>query len=159
MLIGRHDSRVDEKNRISFPYKFKKELGTNLIITQGFEGSLILISSEQMKLLTKGLEGKPMTNREARDIEAFLLGSAEEVTLDNKGRFILPEHLKRYAGITSEVACLGIMNYVRIWDKKHWEEYNSQHLIKNISEITQKLSDDTSTSVRQAREEGSGQGK
>lgn len=140
MLIGRHDSKLDEKNRISFPYKFKKELGTNLVVTQGFEGSLIVISRGQMNLLTKGLEGRPMINREARDVEAFLLGSAEEVALDNKGRFILPEHLKRYAGITSEVACLGIMNYVRIWDKKRWEDYNKEHLIKNISEITEKLS-------------------
>ncbi len=142
MLIGRHDSKLDEKNRISFPFKFKKELGVNLIITQGFEGSLIVISRKQMGFLTKGLEGKPITNKEARDVEAFLLGSAEEVTLDNKGRFILPDHLKRYAGITTEVACLGIMNYVRIWDKKRWEEYNREHLIKNISEITQKLSDE-----------------
>ncbi|MBI2621955.1 MAG: division/cell wall cluster transcriptional repressor MraZ [Candidatus Levybacteria bacterium] len=142
MLIGRHDSKLDEKNRISFPYKFKKELGTNLVVTQGFEGSLIVISRDQMNLLTKGLEGKPMTNRQARDVEAFLLGSAEEVTLDNKGRFILPEHLKKYAGITLEVACLGIMNYVRIWDKKRWEDYNRQHLIKNISEITEKLSNE-----------------
>lgn len=142
MLIGRHDSKIDAKNRISFPAKFKKELGDNLVITQGFEGSLIVINSDQMRLLMEGTEGKPITDKEARETETFLLGSAEEVTLDPKGRFVLPEHLKAYAGLTDEVACLGILRYVRIWDKKRWEEYNSQHLIKNISKITKKLSDE-----------------
>lgn len=139
MLIGRHDSKIDEKNRISFPNKFRKELGTKLIITQGFEGSLIVIKASEMNLLLEGSQGKPITNEVARDTETFLLGGAEEVTLDGKGRFVIPEHLKRYAGLTSEAACLGVLKYVRIWDKRRWELYN-KNLIKNIGEITRKLS-------------------
>src|SRR3990167_8539406 len=97
MLIGRQDSKIDEKNRISFPKKFRKELGDHLIITQGFEGSLIVISVDQLKILFEGTEGKPIIDKEARETERFLLGSAEEVTLDQKGRFILPEHLRKFA--------------------------------------------------------------
>lgn len=142
MLIGRQDSKIDEKNRISFPKKFRKELGNNLVITQGFEGSLIVISSEDMKLLLEGTAGRPIIDKEAREIERFLLGSAEEVTLDEKGRFILPDHLKRYANLVSEVTCLGITRYVQIWDKKTWEMHNKE-LIKNIEPITEKLSDES----------------
>ena len=138
MLIGRHDSKIDEKNRISFPKKFRKELGDSLIITQGFEGSLIVISVNQLKLLLEGTEGKPIIDKKARETERFLLGSAEEVTLDDKGRLILPEHLRIYAGLTGEVSCLGIIRYVQIWDKKRWEEHN-QELIKQIEPITEKL--------------------
>lgn len=141
MLIGRHDSKIDEKNRISFPKKFRKELGNNLIITQGFESSLIVISVDQLKLLLEGTQGKPIIDKQARQIEQFLLGSAEEVTLDQKGRFILPDHLKRYANLENEVACLGIIRYVQIWDKKKWEEHN-QELIKRIEPITEKLHED-----------------
>ena len=138
MLIGRHDSKIDEKNRISFPKKFRKELGDSLIITQGFEGSLIVISTEQLNLLLEGTEGKHIIYKSAREIERFLLGSAEEVELDSKGRFIIPEHLKKYANLTQEVSCLGIIRYVQIWDKKHWEEHNLK-LIKRIEPITEKL--------------------
>jgi len=138
MLIGRHDTKIDSKGRISFPNKFKKELGKTLVITQGFEGSLIIIKASEMRLLLEGTEGLPLTDKEARDTETFLLGSASEVELDSKGRFIIPKHLREYAFLTSEVTCLGVMRYIRIWDKKRWEEYG-ESLVKQIGEITVKL--------------------
>ncbi len=139
MLIGRQDSKIDEKNRISFPKKFRKELGDSLVVTQGFEGSLIVISVDQLKLLLEGTEGKPIIDKSARETERFLLGSAEEVELDEKGRFIIPDHLRKYANLTQEVSCLGIIRYVQIWDKKRWEDHNSE-LTKTIEPITEKLS-------------------
>ncbi len=139
MLIGQAGSRIDEKNRISFPKKFRKELGDSLIVTQGFESSLIVVSVERWKSLLEGTEGLPFTNKEARETQRFLLGSAEEVALDDKGRFVLPHHLKEYAEISDEVVCLGISRYVEIWDKKKWEEHNNE-LIQNIEPITEKLS-------------------
>lgn len=140
MLIGRHDSKIDEKNRISFPKKFRDVLGDELIVTQGFEGTLIVISKKQWEVLVKGTEGKPITDKTARDIETFLLGSAEEVELDAKGRFVLPPHLKKFAGLGESVSCLGLVKYVRIWDMKRWEEY-SNGLTDKIGEITEKLSE------------------
>lgn len=138
MLIGRQDSKIDEKNRISFPKKFRRELGDNLIVTQGFEGSLIVISVAQLNLLLEGTEGKPIIDKEAREIERFLLGNATEVETDEKGRFIVPGYLKEYANLTDEVSCLGIVRYVQIWDKKRWEEHNRK-LTKTIEPITEKL--------------------
>jgi MraZ protein len=142
MLIGRQDSKIDEKNRISFPKKFRNILGDRLVVTQGFESSLIVISVNQMQILLEGTQGKPITDKNAREVERFLLGSAEEVELDDKGRFILPEHLRAYAEISDEVTCLGLNRYVQIWDKKKWEEHNSK-LIKEIEPITEKLSNET----------------
>lgn len=138
MLIGRQDSRIDEKNRISFPKKFRRELGDKLIVTQGFEGSLIVVAKDSWEVLISGTQGKPITNKEARETETFLLGSAEEVELDAKGRFILPEYLKKYANLKDEVACLGVLKYVRIFDKKKWEEHNLE-LIGEIGSITERL--------------------
>ncbi len=141
MLIGRQDSKIDEKNRIIFPKKFRKELGDSLIVTQGFEGSLIVISKAQFEILLEGTKGRPIIDKQAREIERFLLGSAEEVILDEKGRFIIPQHLRQYAHLSSEVTCLGIVRYVQIWDKNRWETHN-QELVKKIEPITEKLSDE-----------------
>ena len=146
MLIGRQDSKIDEKNRISFPKKFRKILGNQLIVTQGFEGSLIVISADQFDILLEGTRGKPIIDKKAREVERFLLGSAEEVELDEKGRFILPEHLRKFANLKDEVSCLGLNKYVQIWDKKTWEKHNLE-LIKNIKPITEKLSNDPPSSV------------
>lgn len=140
MLIGRQLAKIDEKGRIAFPKKFREALGEKLIIAQGFEGSLIVVSAKVWKTLLEGTEGLPFTDRSVRETQRFLLGSAEEVTLDEKGRFILPHHLREYGQLSSEVVCLGILRYVEIWDKKRWDEHNKK-LTDQIEPITKKLSD------------------
>lgn len=144
MLIGQVDKKLDYKNRLSFPYRFKKEMGKTLIITQNMEGSLLVVSLARWQTLLEGTEGKPFTDSATRQIQRFLFGSAVEVELDDKGRFILPAHLKEYSGIGKEAVFVGVYNRVEIWDKTRWEEYNKKHLSKNISQIAQKLSDDPS---------------
>ena len=142
MLLGQVNNKLDDKNRLSFPSKFRKELGNNLIITQNMEGSLLVVSESSYKTLLEGTENKPFILKEVREVQRFLFGSAVEIELDEKGRFILPEHLKIYSGIESEAVFVGVYNRVEIWDKKRWEEYNKAHLNKNITEIAQKLSGD-----------------
>lgn len=139
MLIGRQLAKIDEKNRIAFPKKFREILGEKLIIAQGFESSLIVVSAKAWKSLLEGTEGLPFTNKSVRETQRFLLGSAEEVDLDEKGRFILPHHLIEYGQLSVDVVCIGISRYVEIWDKKRWEQHNKK-LTENIEPITKKLS-------------------
>ncbi len=139
MLIGQYSATLGEKNRIAFPKKFRDELGDKLIITQGFEGSLIVVSETSWKSLLEGTEGMPLTSLSTRETQRFLLGTATEVALDEKGRFVLPIHLKEYGNLSGEIVFLGISRYVEIWDKKKWEEHNKQ-LIGTISGVADKLS-------------------
>ena len=139
MLFGQVDKKLDDKNRLSFPYRFRKALGNKLIITKNMEGSLLVISKDKWKTLLEGTEDKPFVLKEVRELQRFLFGSAVDVELDEKGRFILPEHLKFYSGIGKEAVFVGVNNRVEVWSKKRWEEYNSGHLEKNIEEISQKL--------------------
>lgn len=139
MLVGRYDGILDKKSRVAFPKRFREILGDKLIITEGFERSLIVVSVEGWKALLEGTDGKPFTTNNARATQRYLLGQAVFVDLDEKGRFILPEYLKKQANINSEVVFLGLSRYVEIWDKKTWDEYH-QELAKNISSIAERLS-------------------
>jgi MraZ protein len=139
MLLGQVNNKLDDKNRLSFPFKFRKEMGDKLIITQNMEGCLLVIALNKWKTLLAGTESKPFILKEVREVQRFLFGGAIEIELDDKGRFILPEHLKIYSGIGLEAVFIGVYNRVEIWDKKRWEEYNKNNLIKNISEISEKL--------------------
>ncbi len=138
MLIGQYGATIGAKNRVAFPKKFRDELGDNLIITQGFEGSLIVVSEEGWRGLLEGSEGMPFSEICPRETQRFLLGTAADVELDEKGRFVLPSHLKKYAGLSSEIVFLGISRYVEIWDKKKWEEHNSE-LTSTISNVADRL--------------------
>ncbi len=138
MLIGQHEGKIDQKGRSAFPKKFRQILGDKLIVTLGYENSLIVVSEENWKALLEGTEGRPFIQSETRETQRFLLGNASNVELDVKGRFILPDYLRDYAKIENEVVFIGLSRYVEIWDKKHWEQYR-KHLEKNIDTISQKL--------------------
>jgi len=141
MVIGQHEGILGEKKQIAFPKKFREILGDTLIITKGFDGHLIIVSKNHWETLLEGTEGKPFTNNESRQTQRFLLGNATEITLDGKGRFVLPDYLREYAGISKEVIFAGIKRFVEVWDKKRWVDAQ-QKLSENIISITEKLGRD-----------------
>lgn len=138
MLLGRYEGRVGVKNRVAFPKKLRELLGDRLIITQGYENSLIIVSEEGWKALLEGTEGKPFLVQEARQTQRFLLGGATFIELDSKGRFIIPIYLRSFAKIKNEVVFLGLYRYVEVWDRDNWEAYRAE-LEKNIEGISQRL--------------------
>lgn len=138
MLIGQYEGKVGAKNRLAFPKKFREILGDKLIVTLGYEKSLIVVSETGWKALLEGTEGRPFIQSEARETQRFLLGGASFVELDNKGRFIIPNYLRSFAEIKDEIIFLGLSRYVEIWDKVRWTAY-SENLEKDIDKIAKKL--------------------
>lgn len=140
MLIGQFEGKIDKKGRSAFPKKFREILGEKIIVTLGYENSLITVSEENWKQLLEGTEGKPFIQSETRETQRFLLGGASLVELDSKGRFIIPSYLREFARIENEIIFLGLSRYVEIWDRKRWELYRGD-LEKNIDKISQRLVD------------------
>ncbi len=158
MLIGQYEGKIGAKNRIAFPKKFREVLGDSLIITLGYENSLIIVSEKNWKSLLEGTEGRPFIQSETRETQRFLLGGASNVTVDNKGRFIIPSYLREFAKIEDEIIFLGLSRYVEIWDKKRWIEYRG-NLEKNIDRISQRLVEKEDLTLGPLRSEASKKGK
>lgn len=140
MLIGQYDVKVGEKNRIAFPKRFREVLGDKLIITYGFESSLIVVSEKNWKSLLEGTEDKPFLLSGARDTQRFLLGGASLIELDDQGRFVIPDYLKDFGKIEREVVFVGLYRYVEMWDLTRWDKYQ-EDMHKNISIVAEKLTE------------------
>ena len=138
MLLGQFEGVVGEKSRVALPKRLREIIGSKLIITLGYEDSLIIVSEEGWKALLEGTEGRPFIEKPARETQRYLLGGATFVELDAKGRFIIPDYLRRFAKIKGKVVFLGLSRYVELWDKKIWESYRLD-LEKNIDKISDKL--------------------
>ena len=141
MLIGQYESKIGVKHQAGLPKKFRDILGEKLIVTKGFENCLIIVSEENWKTLLEGTEGKPFTNKSIRELQRFLLGNATYVQLDQKGRFVVPEYLRRFARIETDVIFVGVQRFVELWDKKNWEKHQEE-LSKNIESIAERLSEE-----------------
>lgn len=138
MLIGQYRSKISPKGRIAFPKKFREELGDSLVVTVGYENSLMVVSAKDWHSLVEATENKTYILGSARDTNRFLLGEASEISLDEQGRFVLPAYLREHAKAEEEIVFLGLNKYVEIWDKKVWEEYQ-KYLHENIGKIAENL--------------------
>src|SRR6266700_3457689 len=103
MLLGQFEGKIGEKHQAALPKKFREILGDKLIITKGFEHCLIVVSEENWKTLLEGTEGRAFTSKSTRELQRFLLGNATDVELDSKGRFVIPNYLREFAGVTEEI--------------------------------------------------------
>ncbi len=126
------------KGRVAVPHQLREHLGDRVIISQGYEKSLLLASRQQWEKLTEFLRGRPVTAGPVRDTERFLFGSAYEAEFDDQGRVVIPQELRDFAGLTDEAVFLGVGNRVEVWAREIWEKY-SAGLTKNIEDIAGKL--------------------
>ena len=138
MIIGEYRSRVGEKKRVSLPKKFRDELGEEIILTRGYENSLILVNKGMWEKIGKNVLNGSFINKNIRDTSRFLIGSATEIGIDKQGRFLIPQALFEHAELKKDVVFIGLINWIEIWDKEEWEErvkYLKTHGDKIAQEI------------------------
>ncbi|HEX9804375.1 MAG TPA: division/cell wall cluster transcriptional repressor MraZ, partial [Candidatus Dojkabacteria bacterium] len=122
MLIGEYESKVGDKNRIAVPKQFREELKEKIVITRGYERCLILVDEKRWRSLLKSIEVRPLLDSSVRDLKRYLVGGANEVHLDNQGRFVLNNLHKEFAGFKESLVFVGIEDWIEIWDKETWVE-------------------------------------
>ena len=122
MLIGSYIQRIDVKGRVALPSRFKKEVGTDVILARWYERCLAIFAKnaweEMIGEVTTSVISSP-----ARDTERFLLGGAFEVQLDSQGRFVIPPTLREHASLKEarEIVFIGLNKRIEIWSKENWE--------------------------------------
>lgn len=138
MLIGEYTHTVDAKKRLAIPAKLRKELGKKAILTRGLDNCLFLYPLDEWKKLTEKLSQLPMGQRDTRGFLRLLLAGAVEVEFDQLGRILVPEYLRKYAGLGQKVVVAGVYTRLEIWNEERWTSYKEE-VEKNTDMIAEKL--------------------
>lgn len=138
MFLGEYSHTLDTKKRLAIPAKLRKGLGEQAILTRGLDNCLFLYPAEEWQKLTEKLGQLPTGKADTRSFLRLILGGAVEVELDQLGRVLIPEYLKRYAGLTQRVVIAGVYNRLEIWDEERWTRYKEE-IEKNTDMIAEKL--------------------
>ena len=126
MLIGEYEHSLDAKGRLIMPSKLRESIGEKFIVTKGLDGCLFGFSKQEWTNFEEKLKTLPLTNKNARDFVRFFLSGATECEIDKQGRFLVVANLRQYASMEKDVVIIGVGTRIEIWDKKKWEEYNSE---------------------------------
>jgi MraZ protein len=138
MLIGEYIHTIDNKNRVSLPAKFRKEMGKSLVVTPGLDNCLFIFTKKEWVKTSLKLSELSMLTSDNRSFNRFMFGGATEVDVDNIGRFLIPPFLKTRAGLSEKVALIGVQNRVEIWNEKAWTNYKKV-VEKQADSLAEKL--------------------
>ncbi|MEI6478800.1 MAG: division/cell wall cluster transcriptional repressor MraZ [bacterium] len=140
MLIGEYKHSIDEKNRMSLPSKFRKELGKKVVATYGLEQCLFIYEISEWNRIAEEISRLGMLKSDTREFNRFMFGGAVEIDIDSLGRILVPEYLKKYADLKSQATVIGVHKRLEIWNENRWEEYKKKAVSKADS-LAEKLSE------------------
>ena len=145
MLIGEYIHTIDEKNRVSMPVKFRKELGKKIIITPGLGQCLFIFTSKEWEKVSKKLSSSDtdlsFLKADQRNFNRYMFGRAAEVEMDSIGRILIPEVLTERIGLKNSAAIVGVKDRVEVWNDKVWSQ-NQETIEKQAEALAEKLGDD-----------------
>lgn len=139
MIIGEYRHTLDPKKRLSLPAKFRKEFGKKVIMTRGLDHCLFLYSEVEWKKLTEKFSNLSLGSEASRGFNRFMLSGAVDVDIDEAGRVLVPDYLKEYAGLKSNIVVSGVGTRAEIWDESKWDAY-SRRIEKEANQMAAKLS-------------------
>lgn len=138
MLIGEFKHTLDDKNRVSLPSKFRKEVGKKVIVTHGLDNCLSLYTLKEWEEIAKKFGGLGMGQADVRGLHRHFLGNAAEIDVDSAGRILIPEGLRNEAGLKNKIVFTGLYNRIEIWNESSWEAYKKD-ITKNADQMAEKL--------------------
>ena len=125
MIIGTFFHSIDDKNRLSLPAKFRKEMGRKVVVTPGLDSCLFVFTAKEWERISGRLSGGEISMLKAdnRSLNRYLLGMAVEIEVDAAGRMLIPEHLRTKARLEDKVVFIGVRDRVEIWNEAVWQSY------------------------------------
>lgn len=123
MFIGEYQHSIDEKGRLAVPIKFRAELAKGAVVTRGLDNCLFLYTQKDWEQLADKLAKLPISKANTRAFARLMLAGAMDCEIDKQGRVMLPDYLRKYAGVRKNVVVAGLYNRLEIWDAAAWEKY------------------------------------
>ena len=123
MFVGQYEHQLEAKNRLSIPKKYRSQLEAGAILCQGLDGCLFLYPKSTWDALLTKLQSLSLTKSDARDFVRLFSFGASVVEIDRLGRTLIPEYLKRYAGIDEVCVIAGAIDRIEIWAKSKFDVY------------------------------------
>jgi len=140
VLRGNHPATIDPKGRLKIPAAFKSILdesyGPDFYITSLNGQSVRIYPMSVWKQFEVKLAALPSMNKSKRKLldRTNYWGQAEK--MDGQGRILIPSMLREAAEMTGEVAVMGNLNYLEVWNLQRFRDYLEKNPLTDEDEET-----------------------
>jgi MraZ protein len=117
LLVGTHDRRLDDKNRLALPAQFRSHFGDQCYVARGRKKCLDVVSVEDFERSGRDLLEAARRGEISENKLMAIAASAVLVAVDKQGRIVIDERLRTYAGIAAEQAVIlsGRFDRFQLW--------------------------------------------
>jgi MraZ protein len=137
MFLGEYEASLDAKNRVSFPAKLRDKIPEaerrSLILLPHPDGCLVLYTPPEWERIARESDERSRSNPSYNpNDDRAVYPKAVDVDIDGVGRILIPEKLKREAGLKKIVVFAGVRNRIELWDQERYvaqeEERNKRYM-------------------------------
>ena len=130
MLRGNQPARIDEKGRLKVPAVFRGDIedswGSDFYVTSLTGQSVRVYPLPVWQEIEERLANLPAFNPTKKKFLDRTNYYGQLSSMDRQGRILIASHLRESAEMVGEVAVLGYLNYLEVW--------NNERYLKRLSE-------------------------
>ena len=135
-MFGKYKHTLDPKGRLFVPAKLREELGSAFYVARSLDPCLTVYTEEEWQRIVERSKAAPSSK--ARGLRTFF-ANVVRCEPDKQGRVLIPQTLRDYAGLTGEIAVIGVSTRAEIWDSARWDEANAALTSESVAETMDSL--------------------
>ena len=142
LLTGEYQHVMDNKSRILVSNKLRSQIdvdehGSSFYLVFGANGILCLYPEKYFEQIALAIPTKTTAPDEAVAFERISFALANKVELDNQGRLLLSEKLRKRAKLKNDITLIGARDHIEVWNSESWEQYLSDHMTQYQKQMSQ----------------------
>ena len=124
-MTGTYEHSIDAKGRLFIPAKLREELGVTFYLAMGVDECLAIYPQETWNRFTEKFASLPMSQSAAM---RPLFANASKCELDSQGRIVIPQKLRKYAGLEKDAVIIGVNDRAEIWSAETWNAREDEEM-------------------------------
>jgi MraZ protein len=120
-FTGDYRHAVDPKGRLVLPAKHRDRLQLGGYLTRFPGPCLAVFTGAEYEIVVSRLREQARNGELSIQTIRQVASSTVEVKPDAQGRVLIPENLRSWAGIESDVVVAGMFNHIEIWPASKWD--------------------------------------
>ncbi len=140
MLRGNYPATVDGKGRLKIPTTFKAYLdenyGPDLYVTSLDGQSVRIYPFSVWREIEEKLAALPSMNKSKKKFLDRTNYWGQNARMDTQGRILIPSLLRESAAMRGEVAVIGYLVYVDVWNMERFREHLERNQLTDEDEQT-----------------------
>ncbi len=146
MFFGTYTHKLNAKNQVAVPSRLRAQAEPEgdvvvFYIVPEDDRCLYFYTKAELEKIFAALREKASGSKSMADFRRLFGSRIRPVECDKQGRVLIPDDVKKTAGIDREVVFVGNAERIEVWAGEKWNDYNEQKLDQYSSRMKEVMED------------------